>query len=199
MNKEFPDLLAAPDETVEAAAVHALSAADERLLERVDQAIHMRYFGCLERNDNQARDRLFELLRRIVLSKPGRKLYPDAATRRLVQWEHIHTLLDVHRNDRSPLEEAKDFLSTSKHGKRIIEELRRSPLHKEQLLEMTGTSESSLSQTLSKMEVRGLLRRKSDGRKVVVSLGLIGIEVARDFNDQRSPRSLMCPKQQNAA
>lgn len=199
MNKEFSDLLTAPGNVIESAGVQALATGDERLLEHVDQAIHMRYFDCLERKDSKAREELFEVLHRIVLSKPGRKLYPDAATRRVVQWEHLHSLLDVHENGRTALEEANDFLATSKHGKFIVGELRKGPVHKERLIELTGSSESSLSQTLAKMELRGLVRRRSDGRKVLVSLGLIGMEVAADLRQVVPEKSLMVPKKTAAA
>ena len=83
----------APVNQIELAAVDGLRSGDESLLERVDQALHMHYFH-LE-GDPARRETLYRLIVRILDSQPARSTEVLPTQRRVVEWEHLCTLLDI--------------------------------------------------------------------------------------------------------
>lgn len=89
----------APVNQIELAAVDGLRSGDESLLERVDQALHMRFLhlqeGGIQEGGNAPRAELSRLLERIIDSPPARELVVSAAQRRVTEWEHLHALLDI--------------------------------------------------------------------------------------------------------
>lgn len=198
-SKDFGDLLAAQVGDLELAAVEGLRSGNESLLERVDQALHMRFLY-LQDDAEAPRAELSRLLERIIDSPPAREVVVSAAQRRVTEWEHLHTLLDIAEAAEDPLVEARRFITASTYGEAILDCVRDSPLLKKQLMERVGIgSEASLSQILGKMEARGLVCREAVGREVEVALGWLGEKYLRPTLESWNSQPIVSPSRAESA
>jgi len=162
-----------------ALAKAALRDGDVSGVGKADEALHFHFFDQMRRGKPDERTAWGAALLELADSHEVRQATAGSPGREAVRWEHLFQMVEALSLPTDLEQEAREFVDSRGYGRELLELVAKAeeanvPLPVGELARQLRRSKSTVVQVLGKMEGRGLVERRRDGRNVYVSLGLMG-------------------------